>query len=74
MAQIFDYRLAWNPQTNTGSAELRFKGGAAPIKVPIDTQSEFLIVAHLLEKSSIAYDSATGWMMMQPMQPRPAGT
>lgn len=69
--QIIDYRLAWNPQTNTGSAEFRIQGGSAPVKVQIDTQNEFLIVAHLLEKSSIAYDPATGWMMMQP---RPAGT
>jgi hypothetical protein len=63
--QVTHYRLAWNPKTNQGRAEIFFKKENQTVRLKIDSAQELAAVAAVLKESPVFLTGDgliyTGW-------------
>lgn len=74
MEKVIDYALEWdiNPShPDSWRIVITTSKHTTPFRLPINSASEFLAAAHMLSKTSVMYDLATGLLVVPQ---RPAGT
>jgi hypothetical protein len=74
MEKVVDYSLEWDINPNHPDAwriVITTAKHTTPFRLNVDSAAEFLAAAHMLSKSSVAYDLTTGVLVVPQ---RPAGT